>query len=616
MALLLGCPAQEPDPDAREPCADVNPVNNLYWGDVHVHTVLSFDAVLEDVGTTPEQAYGFARGQEITVPGGVAVRLERPLDFAAVTDHAEYLGEVSLCLEPGGAAYDTPWCEEARQNGTVGVQWFGTPLSYEAPDRLAQVCTDHDCLAAAGDVWSRIQQAAEEAYDRTAACEFTSFVGYEWSGTPGVSNLHRNVLFRNIHVQELPISYYEAPEPRLLWGALRDQCLEADTGCDALSIPHNSNLGGGTMFAPDRPATDPEGAAALRAAVEPLLEVFQHKGDSECLDGLSGILGQGDELCAFEKLQRPPIDDCGTQTGSGAMIGMGCTSRWDYLRGILLEGLKEEQELGVNPYRLGVIGGTDTHLGAPGLVAERGWPGHLGAPEDTPEERLAVPELRPGGLLMNPGGLAAVWATSNDRDAIFDAMLRREVYGTSGPRIPVRFFGGWDLPEDLCDRADLLEVGYGSGVPMGGSLSGPASGAGPVFVASALMDVGTEAAPGAPLQRIQLVKGWVDADGEGHQLVVDLAGGPNDAGVDPATCQPFGDGATSLCGAWRDDDFDPALPAFWYLRVLENPTCRWSTWECLSLPTEERPEGCSDPAVSPTIQERAWTSPIFWTPPS
>ena len=602
------------DPDAREVCADVNPVNNLYWGDVHVHTVLSFDAVLEDVGTTPEQAYGFARGEAITVPGGVTVRLERPLDFAAVTDHAEYLGEVSLCLEPGGAAWDSAWCAEARANGTVGVQWFGTPLSYDSPDRLAQVCTDHDCLAAAGDVWTRIQEAAEQAYDRSAACEFTSFVGYEWSGTPGVSNLHRNVLFRNTRVPDLPVSYYEAPEPRLLWGALRDQCLDAGTGCDVLSIPHNSNLGGGTMFVPDRPAVDPEGAAALRAAVEPLLEVFQHKGDSECLEGLSGILGQGDELCAFEKLQRPPIDDCGTETGSGAMIGMGCTSRWDYLRGILLEGLKEERALGVNPYPLGVIGGTDTHLGAPGLVAERGWPGHLGAPEDTVQERLAVPELRPGGLLMNPGGLAAVWAPSNDRDAIFDAMLRREVYGTSGPRIPVRFFGGWDLPEDLCGQADLVEQGYAAGVPMGGSLSGSAGVAGPVFVASALMDAGTESQPGTPLQRIQLVKGWVDAAGEGHQLVVDLAGGPNDAEVDPATCEPYGEGATSLCGAWRDEDFDPTLPAFWYLRVLENPTCRWSAWQCLGLQPQERPEGCDDPTVSPTIQERAWTSPIFWTP--
>jgi hypothetical protein len=616
LVVLLACPGEEPepvDPDFREPCADVDPDRNLYWGDLHVHSVLSFDAVLEGVTTTPEQAYGFARGEPLTVPGDVEVRLERPLDFAAVTDHAEFLGEISLCLDPDGALYDAPWCVELREDGTVGVQRIGTRLSFESPDRFAEICDEADCLAAAGDVWSRVQEAAEQAYDRSAACSFTSFVSYEWSGTPGVSNLHRNVLFRNIHVPDLPISYFEAPEPRRLWRALADQCLDADVGCDVLSIPHNSNLAGGTMFVPDRPTVGAIEEAELRAMVEPLIEVFQHKGDSECLEGLSGILGAPDELCAFEKLQRPPLDDCGEGTGGWAMIGQGCTSRWDYLRGILVEGMKEYEELGVNPYEVGVIASTDTHLGAPGLVDERGWPGHTGNPEDTPEERLAVPELRPGGLLMNPGGLAAIWAESNDRDSLFDAMLRREVYGTSGPRIPVRFFGGWGLPETLCDAADLVARGYAGGVPMGGVLSAkPDAVAAPTFVATALMDPGTEASPGAPLQRIQLVKGWLDADGEGQQRVIDLAGGPNDASVDLSTCTPTGDGASSLCGSWTDDDFDPSLPAFWYLRVLENPTCRWSTWECLSLPQDERPPGCDDDSVAPTIQERAWTSPIFW----
>lgn len=612
-AILSACPEPEPavppPTDVREPCADTNPLRNVYWGDLHVHTALSYDAVLSAVRTTPEEAYRFARGEALDVAGTTA-QLQRPLDFAAVTDHAEFLAEVSVCLTPGGALYDEPFCEELRGVGVEGIQTLGVEMTVPDPERRPDICDNVDCLALAGDTWSRLRQAAEDAYDRTSACTFTSFVGYEWTGTPELSNIHRNVLFRGSAVPELPISYFEAPSARQLWDALEAQCNDAETGCEALAIPHNSNLSNGRMFLPDWPVLDPEESAARQAELEPVMEIFQHKGDSECSPGLAGILGEPDELCSFEKVHLPPTD-CGDGTGSSGMIGDGCVASRDFLRGALLEGLRFEQELGVNPLRLGVIGSTDTHLGTPGLVDESDWPGHAGDPEDTVEERLSEPPLRLVGARTNPGGLAAVWADSNDRDAIFDALQRREVYGTSGPRMSVRTFGGWDLPEGLCSSTSLVQTGYDEGVPMGGSLGPLPAGQteGPTFVVSALQD-----ASGQPLERIQIIKGWIDEGGDAHQRVIDVATSDEEMLIDPDTCVSNGAGDASQCGWWRDDDFDPARPAFYYARVLEAPSCRWSALQCLELPPEQRPGSCDDPRFTDPIQERAWTSAIWFTP--
>jgi len=614
--VLAGCP-EEPPPappaDTREPCADVDPLRNLYWGDLHVHTAWSFDAWYEEVRTTPAQAYDFARGAALQIQPGAKVQLARPLDFAAVTDHAEFLAEVSLCSDPDQAGFDEPWCQELREGeGSDAVEILGFQNSVTDPSHFP-ICDTYDCRSIAMDVWGHMQRAAEEAYDRTAACTFTSFVGYEWTGTTGISNIHRNVLFGNATVPDYPVSYIEAPNEALLWGALRRDCLDAGLGCDVLAIPHNANLSNGTMFVPDVPlGVDPAELAATRAELEPLVEIMQHKGGGECIPGLSGILGEPDEFCDFEKMQLQPLVDCGEGTGSGAMIGLGCTSRTDYLRGTLLEGLVQEQELGVNPYRLGVVGSTDTHLGTPGLVAERGYLGHTGAPEDLAEERLANPNLRPVGVLTNPGGLMAVWSESNDRDALFSAMRSRETYATSGPRIALRFFGGWDYSESICDEAGLVAQGYSGGVPMGGVLAAAPPGSdAPMFVVQAFADLGTDGAPGVDLQRIQIVKGWLDESGQRHERVYDVSGGENGSGVDLTSCAPTGTGASSLCARWVDPDYDASLPAFWYVRVLENPSCRWSAWECLALPEEDRPPGCSDPEVPWTIQERAWSSPIW-----
>jgi hypothetical protein len=618
--LAVACPKPEeiPDPDAREACAEVHPNRSLLWGDLHVHTSLSFDAYTIEVRNSPADAYRFAKGEVVEIPGGDGsqrqVQLERPLDFAAVTDHAEFLGEVAGCVDPDSVVYDLDFCQLFRTAGVDAQSRLGFMTSTTNPVRLPELCADtgYDCRAAAGPVWRGIQEAAEEAYDRSSACTFTSFVGYEWSGTPGINNFHRNIIFKGAQVPPRITSYFEEPNPKGLWTALDAQCLNADFPCDVLAIPHDGNLSAGMLFHTDGSLSAED--AALRAAMEPLIEIYQHKADSECRNDLSGLQGAPDEFCDWEKfpLVDPSTDDCGEGTGTLGMIGSGCVSRYDYLRGQLLAGMAEEQRLGVNPYKLGVIASTDTHNGTPGLVQERGWPGHIGSMEDTPAERLDISSLRPVGLVNGPGGLAAVWAESNDRPAIFEALRRRETYGTSGPRISLRFFGGWDLPGDLCERSDLVEQGYARGVPMGGTLETPPPlDTLPTFAALATRDPGTANHPGSPLQRLQIIKLYIDSDGQWQTEVHDVAGGANGATVDEATCNPQGAGADSLCAVWSDPDWNPDEPSAYYVRVLENPTCRWSTWECLELDPDQRPAGCEDPRIPKTIQERAWSSAIW-----
>jgi hypothetical protein len=567
--LLVSCNGDpEPQPRVlleREDCSATDPNRQLFWGDLHVHTRYSFDAWVYDVRLTPADAYAFAMGETVQLPAG-PVQLSRPLDFAAVTDHAEFLGEIDACTREGSPAYDTPTCVDYRDGDASSVQLFGTKLALDDPDRHDDICEAADCSVLAGSVWTRTQRAAEQAYDRSADCRFTSFVGYEWTGATGVSNYHRNVIFRNEAVPELPTSYFEEPTASGLWNALDRECL-ADPLCDVLTIPHNSNLSNGNMF----PA-DPEDAE-LRASLEVLLEVYQHKGDSECRpEMLGGVLGSEDELCSFEKVRKETPEDCGEGTGYGGMTYAGCASRNDFARGILLAGLENQGT--VNPYRLGLMASTDTHSGTPGAVEEEGWLGHLGNAEDDPEERLRDPLLNPGGNIDSPGGLIGVWADHNDRDALFDAMLRREVYGTSGPRIALRFFGG-DLDPGLCEANDFVDQAYENGVPMGGILNTD------TFAVLAFADP-----LGADLATVQIVKGWVDDEGS-HIEVIDVAEGP----------------AASLCAVWTDPSPQPT--AFYYARVLEVETPRWSTLDCETVDHEN-----CDQLVE-NIQERAWSSPIW-----
>ena len=623
----------------REACARYSELRMPLFGDVHVHTGLSFDAVSVDLGSTPADAYRYAKGE--TIPGFPigdkgrpqgSMQIDRPLDFLAVTDHGEFLGETNLCLNPQSPRYDSEACQAYRADPLQGSS--GLLQSTLAPNlpRFPELCGDGQlCREYAAGPWERIQRAAEDAYDRTSACTFTTFVGYEYTGLPSLSNYHRNVIFRNANVTELPVTYYEAPLDSALWAQLNASCTAA-RGCDYLTIPHNSNLANG-RFDPYRELDGSlevrRAYAETRLAREPLIEIFQHKGNSECVNGLSSVLGPPDELCNFENVRSigqtrgaTVLDDEGNaaretvtleecadgEIGQGGMLGAGCIADSDYVRSALLQGLSEAREIGVNPVKLGIVAATDTHMATPGGTMERGWVGHVRL-EETVQQRLQ-PGLMTSGIDGNPGGLAGVWATENSRDAIFDAMLRREAFGTSGTRIAPRFFAAWDYPDTLCKSVDRLEQAYTGGVPMGGDLSAASAGAAPVFLITAHRDPDS-----APLQQLQLIKGWVDADGQRHNQVITVAGDANNgAGVDPNTGEPVGEGAAELCAVVRDESFDPDEHAYYYMRAVENPTPRWSWHDCQSLAEGTRPEVCADDSLAWTIQEMAWTSPIWYTP--
>ncbi|NND67717.1 MAG: DUF3604 domain-containing protein, partial [Halioglobus sp.] len=362
--------------------------------------------------------------------------------------------------------------------------------------------------------------------------------------------------------------------------------------------------------------------------IEPIIEIMQHKGDSECRNGLEGVLGAVDELCDFEKFENQAFRQVSGEDGapgqcySGPLadwvphLGPDCLDRKSYVRHALVQGLMEEEEIGVNPFKFGITASTDTHNAIGGGVQEANFPGHLGSGDERPEQRVQFTAEYAGNASNNPGGLIGVWAEENSRDSIFDAMQRREVFGTSGPRIQPRLFGGWELAHDLCGREDMLKVAYASGVPMGSDLPAAPAGAGaPKFLVAANADAGSAAFPGVPLQRLQVVKGWADAEGNHHQRVYDVAGdATNGAGVDPATCAPQGQGFEQLCTVWTDPEFDASVASVYYLRAVENPTCRYSARQCLQIPADERPADCAEPFFNPVIQERAWSSPIWYGP--
>lgn len=618
MLLLLACATPDDGTPTytqeQEACADRTPTRRAYWGDLHVHGAFSFDAANYGSDATPDMVFAFARGEPLVLGAGLdterTVQLARPLDFAAATDHGDFLGEVAHCEDPDALGYDADICDAYQGGDPDAALDFGVMLATDDPTRDVELCGDAGtgCADAAAERWAAIVAAADAADDRSSTCGFTAFSGYEYTNSNGVSNLHRNAVFRNDTVPSLPVTTFEAPTLDALWQGLDEQC--NGTGCEVLLIPHNSNLSNGRMFYPEDNA-DPIATAALRARMEPLVEVFQHKGQSECRNGFGD---PEDPLCDFEQ-QRPAGDEVcpDDEPGLGGMRNWGCTHRLDYVRNVLKEGLSERVRLGVNPYHLGFVASTDTHNGTAGLTDTTSYTGHVGIVDDTPIERLTGGNDTHDTLINNPGGLAGVWSVENSRDALFEAMLRGETFATSGPRIEVRLFAGWGLDEGICDADDAAEQGYADGVPMGGNLPPRGIFDGPLrLYASAVADVGVPAAPGVGLERLQVVKGWLDADGVAHESVTDLATG--DAGsLDPATCDASG-GADTLCATWEDPDFDPTLPAFWYLRAVEVPTCRWSAWECLRMDEAERPSVCTDGTVPTTVQQRAWSSPVWYLP--
>ena len=630
-----GGPATVPASPPGPRCTHYSPTRSAFFGDLHVHTVQSLDAYGRGGFQTPDDAYRFAKGEPIGLTprsaDGEPLRfgtIDRPLDFAAVTDHAEWIGELESCTNAQSPAYDSLDCQIMRGRPLAGTTAAGDALirrvlsgAIREPGGMcgadASVCREY-----AGHAWRRTVAAAEAHQDRTEACAFTAFNAWEFTSAPGRSKVHRNVILRNDSVPELPISWAEEAEPEGLWKKLEARCNDTGTGCEALTIPHNPNISNGRMFTvtyKDRPLDAQRQRAELQRRLEPLVEMIQAKGESECRTGMWNVLGGEDELCGFEKVRYMPNgarpEDCRESFGSGALAGMGCQSRLDFVRYGLIEGLREYARIGVNPYRLGFIGSTDTHNGTPGAVEEYNYLGHNSLVDDTLEKRITTPAYAPHPL-RNPGGLIGVWAEENSRDALFDAMKRRETFATSGVRIQPRLFAGWDLPDGLCGDADAVAEAYRSGVPMGGALD-PAGvdDDGPVFFASALRDPGTAMDAGAGLQRIQVIKGEVDDSGLFRETVVDIAAddGP-DVEVD-ADCAPSRQGANALCSVWRDPAWNPAKPAVYYARVLEQPSCRWHARQCAALPADERPDACADNALPRTVQERAWTSAIWYEPP-
>ena len=625
----------------REPCAQHDELRSPFFGALHIHTAQSFDAYVFGTRNRPDDAYRFARGGTIDLPpmdtsgqGTRPIKLATPLDFAAVTDHAEHLGEVLLCSDPSSPAYTSLNCRLYRLEIPLPVSGMIKPvigllsLALHGGDRAESICgtsPDNRCIRRAATAWNETQRAAEGWYDRSSACRFTTFVGYEYSLGRDASNMHRNVIFANGTVPPNPLSAKDAPQPENLWRWLQDRCIDSGTDCDALAIPHNSNWSNGRMFFPGwfEEKTQQEQAALgqLRHDLEPLVEVMQIKGDSECRNGLYNVAGAPDEFCDFEK-QRPPLEptqDCENGFGSKGMMLRGCVSRWSYARYGLIQGLAEQKRLGVNPFQYGLIAASDTHNATGGAVEESDFQGQIGQ-DWSPERRLISSVGGFTGLASsspvryNPGGLAALWAEENTRESLFAAMQRREAYGTSGPRIVARFFGGWDYPDDLCESARFVETGYARGVAMGGTLpEAPSTIAAPVFAVHALRDADERS---GNLQRIQIIKGWMGHDGLMHQKVFDVTdNADNGATVDLNTCSRSGTGHASLCNVWRDPAFDPTRSAVYYARILENPSCRWSTHQCNVLPADQRPDSCSDPTLPKTVQERAWTSPIWYRPP-
>ena len=438
------------------------------------------------------------------------------------------------------------------------------------------------------------------------------------------------MVFRNDKVLRRPVSYIDVHREWDLWRILKEQCIDGETGCDVLAIPHNSNISNGRMFAVDYPGAssveEQAERARLRQQIEPVAEIMQHKGDSECRNGLEGVLGGEDELCNFERFENlafgrfvgegEQVEQCyeGPLADWVPHLGPNCLDRKSYARYALVEGMREEQRIGVNPFKFALSASTDTHNAIGGGVQEADFPGHLGNGDSTAAQRVQFDGDIPGNAYNNPGGLIGVWAEENSRDSIFDALQRREVFGTSGPRIVPRFFGGWNLPADLCAQTDREARAYEAGVPMGSDLPTGGSGA-PGFLVAAAADAGTQRFPGTPLQRLQVVKGWFDVEGNHHQKVFDVAGNPeNGAHVDMSTCEPRGEGYAQLCSVWQDPEFDSSKPAVYYLRAVENPSCRYSARQCLEIPVGERPADCAEPTFDPIIQERAWSSPIWYTP--
>jgi hypothetical protein len=579
---------------------------NAYFGDLHVHTRLSFDAYIFNVRATPDDAYRYAKGESIHHASGYDVRLtDAPLDFLAVTDHSEYLGVIPAMHDPRHPLSQVPYAADLfsteREKINAAFQRIATSL------RTGQYLPELKDLDTSRSAWRTIVDSADRHY---VPGKFTTFRGYEFTSAPDGQNLHRNVIFAGTRAPELPFTALDSQNPEELWRWMDQQRKQ---GVEALAIPHNSNGSDGRMFQRTQFDGRPmdRSYAELRMRNEPLAEITQVKGTSETHPSLS----PNDEWSAFEIMDTY----IGSQTKVTKFAG-------GYVRDALKAGLEYEQSQGFNPYRFGFIGSSDTHNAA-GPFEESRYFSKVGLMDGKPEQRGSVP---PAGRTWDDyepqnnaaryqswgaSGLTGVWAEENTRESIFAGLRRKETFATSGPRMRVRFFAGFDFPAGVENRPDVIAQSYTRGVPMGGDLLQRGARA-PQFLAWALRD------PHAGwLQRVQIVKGWVQ-DGKTQERVFDVACSDgltpdatthrcadNGATVDLRTCAVSENkGAVELRALWSDPTFDARQRAFYYVRVLENPSCRWSTWDALRAGIEPNPK------LAKTIQERAWSSPIWYVP--
>ena len=575
--------------------------SNAYFGAVHVHTYYSFDAYTNGTLASPAQAYQWAQGKPIPGGGGgPELQIRQPLDFYAVSDHAEWLGVFKQMEEPAAAISKhplAPLITSPDQN--TAMQAFAKVLRDFSSGKRDPALEDP---AISKTVWSDIAATADEYY---RPGEFTTFPAFEWSANPGMRNLHRVVLFANSsNLPDLVLSSLDSTDPETLWAWMGEQRAR---GATLLAIPHNGNASDGLMFSLQTVDGKPLDEAYIRARAqnEPLYEITQIKGTSETNPALS----PNDEFAGFEQWDYTLSAD-----------GLRPTHRkGSFARQALLDGLSFSARGMGDPFHYGFIGDSDTHNAA-ATNEEFNYTGKF-AFENNPGHRLLGIEGQPASQVQqvrefSSGGLAGVWAEENTREAIYAAMLRRETFGTSGPQIQVRLFGGWGYSDEDLNAADFAARGYAGGVPMGGTLPDAGKAPAPVFMVWASKD-----AQSGNLDRIQVVKGWVDAAGRQHEKIYNVAWSgdrrPDAAGkleavgntVDVAAATYSNSiGAPQLSALWQDPDFDSSQHAFYYARVLEIPTPRWSTYDAKTL-------GIAVPGGLPTsIQERAFSSPIWYRP--
>jgi hypothetical protein len=595
------------------PYAGRNYPTRPLFGDTHLHTAFSMDAGAFGARLTPRDAYRFARGEELASNSGQPVKLSRPLDFLVVADHSDGMGFFPQLMSGDPALLATPqgrkWYDliKGGQGADAAIdiiRSFGLgqmPKGYPQPGTTAY-----------RNAWGETIKAAE-AYNDPG--RFTAFIGFEWTSNTGANNLHRNVIFRGNGQQAQLVEPFTtlkplgSDNPADLWKWMA--MTQEKTGSEVLAIAHNGNLSNGVMF----PVVEAFGKkidadyASTRARWEPLYEVTQTKGTGESHPYLS----PDDEFADFELWDKGNLD--------GSIAKKKEMLETEYARSAYKLGLKLEAALGTNPYKFGLIGSSDAHNGL-AAMEEDNFFGKT-APQEPSPERLTqtfVSDPRSGVTIMDwevgAAGYAAVWATENTREAIFDAMKRRETYATTGPRMGVRFFGGFDFDAKDANHRMPAEIGYAKGVPMGGDLRAAPGGKAPTFLVAALKDP-----IGANLDRIQIVKGWMTAKGELQEKVYDVSwGGDRKPGRD-GKLPPVGStvdvanatwtntiGAPELITVWKDPAFNPAERAFYYARVIEIPTPRWTAYDAKYFGNKPLP------GTRMTIQERAYTSPIWYTP--